>query len=191
VEVCAGCHTTTYSEWQRSAHGEQQLACTTCHLPHPQTLRFATSNELCLNCHNEEPRDDYAHLVHPDENCVDCHWFHTSPEDMEAHASSGNLYPTGHNDVVETVSCITCHEEITETTVVADQEAVLTELNLEDSDHPLLEAQIRIKELEAEVDSVKAQGENNSVLRLAQGVIVGGVIGGFVLAGVVRFRRRS
>ena len=65
------------------------------------------------------------------------------------------------------------------------------ELNLTESQHPLLEAQVRIHELEAEVDTVKAQGGNTSSLRLVQGLIIGLAVGGLVVFGVNRFRART
>jgi hypothetical protein len=189
VEVCADCHTTTFTEWEQSKHGEQQLGCTTCHLPHPQELRFGSAEGLCLNCHNEEPRDDFAHLTHTDQVCTDCHWHRSDPEAMLEHVVSGNLLPTGHEANVETQACVECHAEVTESEVVEEQQAAGLEMGLT-SDHPLLEAQVRIEELEAEVDTVKAQGSNTSSLRLAQGLIVGVVVGVVVVLGVAIVRRR-
>ena len=189
VETCAGCHATTVNEWELSAHGEQQLACTTCHNPHPQQLRFEEANTLCLNCHNEDARDDYAHLVHTEQQCVDCHWFRADEEQLLEHYTSGALFPTGHTGIVETAACVDCHEGITDRNVMevgADAQAELGLL----SEHPLLEAQVRIEELEAEVDTARAQGSNSSALRMVQGVIVGVVMGGIVVAGVSRYRRR-
>jgi len=191
VEVCASCHTTTFHEWEESRHGELQLACSTCHQPHPQTLRFEDANTLCLNCHNEDARNDYAHLVHASQQCVDCHWFRPSLEDLQEHYVSGNLFPTGHTGAVETTACVTCHEDISESGIMETQGEAQQELGLTESQHPLLEAQVRIRELEAEVDTVKAQGGNTSSLRLAQGLIIGLAVGGLVVFGVNRFRART
>ena len=190
VETCAGCHTTTFTEWKESAHGDQQLACTTCHNPHPQTLRFDNSTALCLNCHNEAGRDDYVHLTHAEQQCVDCHWHHTTEEDALAHYASGNLFPTGHTSNVETVACVTCHEANSETEVVAEGELAQAELGLQ-SEHPLLEAQVRIEELEAELDTVDAQGANTSSLRLVQGLVIGAAVGGVFMFGASTLRRRN
>jgi predicted CXXCH cytochrome family protein len=190
VDVCADCHTTTFTEWEQSAHGSQQLACTTCHQPHPQTLRFESANALCLDCHNEEARDDYAHLVHADQACVNCHWFRADLADLQAHYTSGNLFPTGHTGVVETEACISCHQEISASGILEAEKEAITELNPV-SQHPLLEAQVRIEELEAKVDTVKAQGENTSSLRLVQGLIIGVAAGGLGVFGVARFRSRT
>jgi hypothetical protein len=191
VEICADCHTTTFTEWEESEHGNQQLACTTCHQPHPQQLRFEEANMLCLNCHDEEARDDYAHLTHTDQECVDCHWFHADLADLQEHYMSGNLFPTGHAGKVETQSCVSCHEEQTESGVIEQGEEALAELDLPVSTHPLLQAQVQIKELEAEVDTVQAQGANTSALRMVQGLIIGLVVGGLGVFGVTRFRQRT
>src|SRR5690606_32508351 len=145
-EVCETCHATTVTEWERSAHGEQQLACTSCHNPHPQQLLFEDDSvALCLNCH-EEPRDDYAHVAHPDQLCTDCHMHRAKSEDLLAHYESGALFPTGHEAVVQTVACVTCHEELAaeEGTLVTLDETV-EEMGLSESDHPLLAAQVRIR----------------------------------------------
>lgn len=190
VETCETCHATTVNEWEISAHGEQQLACTTCHNPHPQELRFETANALCLNCHDEDARDDYAHLVHTEQQCVECHWFRADLEDLQAHYESGALFPTGHSGIVETTACIDCHAEITDRDVMDLGQDAQTDLELL-SEHPLLEAQVRIEELEAEVDTARAQGANSSALRMVQGLIVGVVLGGIVVASVARFRRRT
>jgi hypothetical protein len=190
TDTCANCHPTTYEEWQQSAHGQQQLSCTTCHQPHPQTLRFESAKALCLNCHGEDARDDYVHLTHAERDCTDCHWHRAEAEDLLAHFESGALFPTGHTTEVQTRACVTCHEEITTSDLVSQGEAAVEELGPA-SEHPLFEAQVRITELEAEVDTVRAQGENTSALRLVQGAIVGLVIGGIVVFGVIRFRARN
>jgi hypothetical protein len=187
VETCADCHATTYAEWQQSAHGQQQLACTTCHNPHPQTLRFDSPNTLCLNCHKDAPTD-YAHLVHTQQQCTDCHWFHASKTDLIAHGVSGALFPTGHSASVGTAACIDCHEQNTTTTIVQQEQQAQQELGLS-SAHPILDAQVKIEELQAQVKTVDAQGANTSVLRLAQGFIVGVVLGAVVVFGALRFRR--
>ncbi len=192
VEVCAGCHEDTYHEWQNSAHGEEGIACTTCHNPHPQTLRFDNNadNALCLDCHGEDERDDYTHLVHSEEQCVDCHWHHASEEDIAAHAAQGLPITTGHTAKVETKACVDCHEEITDRDVMEVSQAVLDELGLPET-HPLHAANVRIKELEAKVHTLDAEGANTSALRLLQGFVIGVVIGGVFVLGVTRFRRRS
>lgn len=180
VRVCADCHTTTYAEWQRSMHGEQQLACTTCHNPHPQSLRFETSDALCLNCH-EEPGENYAHISHPEQTCVECHWHRSL--DSEEHFVTGNLMPTGHDSQVETRTCLDCHAELGETQLVSTGAG----------EQPLLQAQVRIQELEAQLQTTRVESENNALSLGAQGILFGSgltVLLAAALAGLWS-RRRS
>jgi hypothetical protein len=92
---------------------------------------------------------------------------------------------------VETVACVSCHEEISSSGIMDAQSSAQDDLNLNESRHPLLEAQVRIRELEAQVETVKAQGGNTSSLRLVQGLIIGLAVGGLVVFGVNRFRART
>jgi len=143
-----------------------------------------------LNCHNEDARDDYVHLVHAERDCTDCHWHRSDTGDLIAHGVSGNLFPTGHTTKVETRACVSCHEQISTEPAVQEGEQVQQELGLT-SEHPLLEAQVRIDELEAEVKTKEAQGANSSALRLAQGLIIGLAVGGVAVFGATRLRRRN
>jgi predicted CXXCH cytochrome family protein len=160
LDVCASCHTTTYQEWQMSAHGSEEIPCTSCHDPHEQALRFETTQDLCLNCHQEE-RTDYAHVSHESEACSDCHW-HRGTFDAEVHLVTGDLGTSGHDAHVETLACIDCHSNLDEVVAVAENtEPGGTELRLV------------TQELETEIANVRAQGENEAAVRLAQGVVVG------------------
>lgn len=181
VEVCADCHATTFNEWKMSLHGEQQLACATCHTPHNQSLRFETANALCLNCH-DEARDDYAHVSHPDQACVDCHWYRSLDE--TAHVMTGNLMPTGHDSQVETRTCVDCHASL-----AASETGEIVPVS--SSQHPLLEAQVKIDELEAEVETTRAEGENQAAVQLIAGLLIGGVVTGLGLRGISSLWRRG
>lgn len=176
--VCIDCHATTFTEWQSSAHGEQQLACTTCHVPHPQQLRFATSDALCLNCHTEA-RDDFAHITHLEQQCVDCHWHRSF--DTEMHIMTGNLMPTGHDTRVETRTCIDCHASMSDEGII---------LSSTGGTHPLLQAQVRIGELEAQLTTARAQAENMAAVQIAQGLVIGGFVTGLATVVVVWLRGR-
>lgn len=169
VELCAGCHTTTVNEWERSAHGEQQLACTSCHLPHPQQLRFDTAAALCLNCHKEQPAG-YAHVTHAEKSqCVDCHWHRGTVGAQKAHLNTGNLFYTGHDNQVITRTCLDCHE-----TLVVEGQPTPTALPPGGS----VETLARVSELETRVRSMQAQAENNAMLRIVEGLALGAVLGG-------------
>ena len=180
VGVCEDCHTTTFTEWERSIHGEQQLACTTCHIPHPQQLRFDTAEGLCLNCHTEV-QFDYVHVSHEEQTCTDCHLYRADLDVDGEHIMSGNLLPTGHDNAVETVACIACHAEL----VVENATD-----GMESSGHPILQSKIEIAELEAKVENLEAQGENTAAVRMVQGFVVGIAIGGILIMLWSRFRQQ-
>ncbi len=105
--MCGDCHTTTYQEWSLSGHGTPDISCATCHEPHTQQL-VAQGNALCMTCHETVP-ESYSHISHPEQECADCHWH--KAQDPQAHFVSGNLLPTGHDGMVETAACTTCHAE--------------------------------------------------------------------------------
>ncbi len=180
VRVCADCHPTTVDEWEISGHGEQNIACVACHNPHPQEIRQGDVNTLCLSCHEDNLSGGFAHETHMEQECADCHWHYS--EVSEEHFINGSLLPSGHDGVVETQACTDCHVEMDE-----DFTAIANELN-EDlpPDHPLLEARVRITELEAEVETVDAQGQNAAAVSLIQGLLVGAAIGGIVIFGGAR-----
>lgn len=160
LDVCATCHTTTYQEWEMSAHGNAEIPCTSCHDPHEQALRFETADALCLNCHQEE-RNDYVHVSHEGELCSNCHW-HRGTFDEEVHLVTGDLGTSGHDAQVETLACIDCHSNLDGEMVSAESEEISgTELRLV------------TQELQTEVENVRAQGENEAAVRLIQGIVVG------------------
>lgn len=109
VEVCADCHANSYAEWRVSPHSEQEQACATCHEPHSQHLVTETARDLCLSCHQVENLTSYVHQSHPEQVCADCHWYHNP--DKSLHLRTGELFYTGHDDVVKVVSCSECHQE--------------------------------------------------------------------------------
>jgi len=178
VGVCADCHTTTYTEWQSSAHGAAELECSSCHDPHRNSLRFETSNALCINCHEQDGLDSYAHTTHIEQACTDCHWHH-GEFDTDQHVLTGALMPSGHDSNVETVACTTCHEN-----------AELAEAGEEDAEPVEVErvSLVELRELEAEIESVRALGTNIAAVRLIQGGVVGIALGGVLMFGFMRLR---
>lgn len=181
IEVCAGCHTTTVAEWKRSAHGSQQLACTTCHSPHPQKLRFETADALCLNCHTDT-LTSYTHTTHTKQACVDCHWYRSVDETQ--HVMTGNLLPTGHDNEVQTRTCIDCHKALP-----ADQ-AVSAEATPAPAEQRLTEIRLRNEELAARVQSLQAEEDNLAAVRVAEGLVLGFVLGGAIVMFALRFGMR-
>jgi hypothetical protein len=72
--------------------------------------------------------------------------------------------PSGHEANVETAACIDCHQNLDEDYLASQSEA---------DGESILTANLRLQELETEVENVRAQGQNASAVRLVQGVIVG------------------
>jgi predicted CXXCH cytochrome family protein len=169
--VCTDCHPTTYVEWDQSAHGAAQVACVTCHNPHPQQLKADSAEGLCLSCHAEDAREDYVHTTHQEQGCADCHWY--AAIDNPEHIINGSLLPTGHDNAIETRTCTDCHEESLEPVSSPEEE-------LRAADQPLLRAQLEIDELEAEIDTVETQGQNTATVRMVQGLIAGLLFGGAI-----------
>lgn len=173
AEACAECHTTTFTEWERSGHASVDIACVVCHEPHPQQLAAADPNTLCLDCHADDSYDDpeaaYIHASHAEEQqCVDCHWFHSEEDVDGVHIRSGNLLASGHDNAVTTASCIDCHAEGLENDLIAEPDVTLAQ-------------QLHVEELEAEIESTRTQGENAASLRAAQGLLLGIIVGGALM----------
>lgn len=183
IEVCADCHLPTYHEWQLSAHSEVEVACSTCHNPHPQTLRAESNQALCITCHATETLvSNFAHDVHAEEDCAACHW-HENVLDVEVHIVTGAIKPTGHDGIVEPLSCENCHREL-------DGQTRLVSAPSLTHPQPLLEAQVRIQELESRRATVQAQRENTIMLRIIQGLMIGAIIGAAGVTGYYQTRRR-
>jgi len=177
--VCADCHATTYREWEVSAHGAADLNCVSCHHPHEPGLRFETANALCTNCHAPEEIPNYAHETHTDQTCTECHWHH-GELDNDQHVLTGALGASGHDAHVETIACLTCHENEAQQVSTESDDGELGEFA------PV--SQVTLRELEAEVANVRAQGANVAAVRLLQGGVVGLAFGAVLMFVFIRLR---
>lgn len=120
--VCADCHTTTFVEWESSAHGVEGVTCSSCHNAHQSTLKAENTDALCLSCHEAAP-ETYAHTTHTEQACVDCHYHRSTDADMTVHIATGALPPSGHQGDVFTASCVSCHGDLVvegEDTTISD-----------------------------------------------------------------------
>ena len=170
--ACGNCHTATFDEWRRSPHAFTDdmgtVACSTCHNPHGQTLRFDTVDALCLNCHQSAP-NTYVHLTHNEvefENvevtCASCHMYR-SPDDEHHNIPD-------HVMSVETVPCTDCHEALS----IQGNVPLLV-----DVDTALAEERDRLRtevsELEAALEAAESAepGMGISYVQLTQGLIMG------------------
>lgn len=175
---CETCHETTIHEWESSAHGEQQLACQSCHLSHEGELRFETPDQLCLNCHDQD-RDEYIHLSHVEQSCENCHWHNET--DRTAHVLGESNQSTGHDAQVEVTTCVNCHSQ--ENIVLTSGEASLNE-------HPFVKANEELENIEAEVEEQKDRSESISRVRIVQGLVVGLALGAVLMALVYNYQRK-
>lgn len=170
--ACGDCHTATFDEWRRSPHAFTDdmgtVACSTCHNPHGQTLRFDTVDALCLNCHQAAP-NTYVHLTHNEvdyENvevsCASCHMYR-NPDDEHHNIPD-------HVMSVETVPCTDCHEALSiqgNVPLLVDVDTALAE----ERD----ELRVQVSELEAALEHVEmteTEGDTGLV-QLTQGLIMG------------------
>lgn len=166
-EICLDCHTNAYDEWRRSAHGEQQIACSDCHHPHPESLHFEATNGLCTSCHTEIEQH-FAHESHQTQTCTACHWYADRAEDT--HVLTGVLLTSGHDGIVDTQACSNCHANLSD-------EELAVEISAAGEENPLLETRLQIDEVESELGTVKTQSENTEAVRVIQGLIAGMAVG--------------
>ncbi len=180
VDTCESCHAMTFTEWEQSGHGEADIPCTECHVPHPQQLRAESSTALCAGCHEVEMQEQYIHDIHTEQQeCADCHWFRRDVNVDSEHVMSGALVPTGHGNEVGTRACVNCHQDL------EGGEVVLAAV---EGTTPLFDAQVHVAELEAELGTLETQSENTEVLRLTQGLVLGMIVGGAFVLLIARSR---
>lgn len=170
---CVACHETTVHEWEMSAHGSQQLACSTCHLDGQGTLRFADTQTLCLNCHANSQRT-FTHITHQDQVCTDCHW--EAEQNFTHHVLlNGQPQPSGHDLFVETGTCVDCHAQ--ENTIALVAQAQGQEIEARTESVRALATEREVEALEAELEETRDEEANTATLRLFQGALVGLVLG--------------
>lgn len=177
--VCGDCHTSTLTEWRVSEHVDiGPLGCATCHSPHSQRIRAGeTSNELCLNCHNEMP-NLWAHQQHGGNDypveCVDCHMYRAEHDASVTVALADR--GTGHTMQLDAVPCTTCHEQLlldgTWATLGGDSTALQIEVN------NLRDQLAALEPAPAEVTQI----EPSTYAPLLQGLMVGLGLGATVAA---------
>jgi predicted CXXCH cytochrome family protein len=172
ASLCATCHKTTTDEWRASRHGEVSVDCQSCHNPHTQTPMAASVTALCTNCH-KDPGQGFTHSTHADAGleCNNCHMY-TAPSDA---SPIGGLVATGHTFTVGSEACIGCHRDTVHTrdTILAlSGEAP----GASEADPEVLRQQIQ--EQEAEISDLRASSTTRLYVGLAQGAIVGLLVGG-------------
>lgn len=104
--LCADCHVETFAEWEQSAHGDADLACSNCHNPHTTDLRTGSMQDLCQNCHGDKA-GVYLTTEHAQNGlaCTTCH-LQTSDATMgEGHGSRTHTFTVGND------TCQSCHHD--------------------------------------------------------------------------------
>lgn len=127
--TCMGCHGGAHANFERSAHAESGVGCTSCHSVHasetPEHLLKAEQPKLCYQCHTDV-KPAFAQPFHHrvDEGlmqCSDCHDPHgtfqktnlKSTADQNAvctkcHSETAGPFAYEH-PVVKTEGCVSCH----------------------------------------------------------------------------------
>ncbi len=102
--LCGQCHLDTYTQWEQSQHGVEDLACNQCHNPHTTDLRMGDTQKLCETCHQDESLQ-YAYTGHAAKGllCTDCHLKINETEMGEGHGQRL------HSFNVDLSTCNTCH----------------------------------------------------------------------------------
>ncbi len=172
ADLCGTCHKTTTDEWHASVHGLEGIQCQACHNPHSQTPKAESVTELCTTCHQERG-GSFTHSTHANAGleCSNCHMY-TSPRTNDP---IEGLVPTGHTFSVGSDACIACHQDTVHT---RDEIVKLTgevaSLNAEDA--ATLQQQVQTQQ--QQITELKSQSTNRLYIGLAQGAIVGLMIGG-------------
>lgn len=172
VNLCGTCHKTTTDEWMASNHGSAGIDCQSCHDPHAQQPKAATVTELCTNCH-KEGGETFAHSTHSNAGleCSNCHMY-TKPL---VQAPIEGVVPTGHTFSVGSDTCIACHQD----TVHSRNEIVKLEGEVKDLktfDPEILNQ--TIEEQKQQIASLETISSNRLYTGLAQGAIIGLMMGG-------------
>lgn len=126
---CLSCHQSQHANFERTAHGENNVSCISCHSVHHSTvnekLLTAAQPKLCYQCHTDAKSQFNMPFHHKVEEglmkCTDCHDPHgtfnqknlRASSQMDAvctkcHAETAGPFVYEH-DVVKTEGCTACH----------------------------------------------------------------------------------
>ena len=128
-ETCLGCHGGAHANFERSAHAEQGVGCTSCHSVHTgntqEHLLKASQPQLCYQCHSDvKPAFSQPFHHRVDEglmSCSDCHDPHGTfgKNNLRATADQNAVCAKCHSEtagpfayehpVVKTEGCVSCH----------------------------------------------------------------------------------
>jgi len=170
--LCATCHKSTTDEWRASKHGEVGINCQACHNPHSQAPLADNVTALCTACHKDTGAV-FTHSTHANAGlqCSNCHLY--SP--AQDNAPIGGLVSTGHTFTVGSETCISCHQDTVHT------RSEILELQGEVTQRGTVDPQAlkqTIADQGAKIAALQASDTNRLYTGLAQGGIVGLLVGG-------------
>ncbi len=183
AELCATCHKNTTDEWKASKHAAAGIVCEACHDQHAQKPKAASVTELCTNCHKDNSAT-FTHGTHAQAGleCSNCHMY-SAPR---TESPIGGLVATGHTFSVGSEACIGCHKdtvhsrnEIVKLTGEVNQ-ATTTNIN---------DLEKQVKDQASQISTLKQQNTVGLYTGLAQGAIIG-LLMGAVTAWIVSRRIR-
>lgn len=125
---CLSCHQGQHANFERTAHGENNVSCLSCHSVHhsdKEQLLKASEPKLCFQCHTDTKSQFNMPFHHKVEEglvkCSDCHDPHgtfdkknlRSSSHMDAVCTKCHTETAGpfvyEHDVVKTEGCTACH----------------------------------------------------------------------------------
>lgn len=105
ADLCGSCHLDTFSEFQTSVHGAEDVTCIRCHSQHDTELKAESVQEVCISCHQEESHF-YTYTAHAEADllCTDCHLRVNDAPLGEGHGLREHTFG------VDMTTCNDCHE---------------------------------------------------------------------------------
>lgn len=172
AELCATCHKTTTDEWHASPHGQAGINCQSRHNPHSQAPMAESVSALCTNCHRDTGRS-FTHGTHANAGleCCSCHMY-TSPR---SGVPIGGLFPTRHTFTVGSEACIGCHQDTVHT---RDTILPLTGEIDQAAQADIDELRQQVQDQSQQIADLQASSTVRLYTRLAQGAIIGLIVGG-------------
>jgi predicted CXXCH cytochrome family protein len=176
AEFCGTCHTTTYHEWQKSGHGQANVACSSCHDMHSTSLKFKSAADLCASCHKD--RNAAANMpMNTTSQCTDCHMY-SLPDNSRVEGKA----PTGHSFILGSEACQRCHAKDIHQTHKID----LTSAPQPGTDTSIMPT-VAAPTASTEVSGASSAGPG---LPGIAGGALGGLVLGFVTAAVIVRRKQ-
>jgi DmsE family decaheme c-type cytochrome len=126
---CLSCHQGQHANFERSAHGENNVSCISCHSVHhsktSEQLLKAEQTKLCFQCHSDTKSQFNMPFHHKVEEglmkCTDCHDAHGTfnRKNLRSSAQMDSVCTKCHSEtagpfvyehfVVKTEGCTACH----------------------------------------------------------------------------------